>query len=383
MAQPNSEETESTERISIAAPQLGEEERNGVLSVLESGMIADGEAVRRFEHEFARTCNRRHGIATSNGTTALHTALHALDIGYGDVVVTTPFSFIASANAIRLAGAVPVFADIDPKTFTLDPAAVEKVIRDRDGDVDAILVVHLYGLAADMGRLQAIANRHDLLLVEDCAQAHGATFREEPVGSFGDAAAFSFYPTKNMTTGEGGMVVTDDDAVAERARRFIDHGRVDGYTHSELGHNFRLTNIAAAIGQAQLRKLPLFNAARRRNADWLSAELADVDGITTPVEPSGHRHVYHQYTIRVDDRDTLRTALDDAGIDSAVYYPIPIHRQDAYEGYDADCPVVDAAAADVLSLPVHPGLSRDDVERIAATIREHQQPSTEVQSADD
>ena len=377
------EESEQPERIHIAAPDIGEEERNGVLSVMDSGMLADGEAVRRFESEFAGMCERRHGIATTNGTTALHAALHALGIGYGDVVVTTPFSFIASANAIRLAGAIPVFADIDPETYTLDPASVEKVIRDRDGDVDAILAVHLYGLPADVSRLQAIAKRHDLLLVEDCAQAHGATYREKPVGSFGDAAAFSFYPTKNMTTGEGGMVVTDDDGVAERARRFIDHGRVDGYTHSEVGHNFRLTNVAAAIGQAQLRKLPLFNEARRRNAEWLTAGLIDVDGITTPVEPSGRRHVYHQYTIRVDDRDTLQAALDEAGIDTGVYYPIPIHRQEAYDGYDAECPVADAAADEVLSLPVHPGVTRADVDRITATVREHQQRGTEVQSADD
>ena len=356
--------------IPIAEPQLDDAEKRRIETVLDDGMIADGPEVRAFEEEFADFCGTDHGVATTNGTTALHAALHAVGIGEGDRVLTSPFSFAATANAIRWVGAEPVFADVDPDTFNLDPYAVEEVLR-RDGDVDALLPVHLYGLPAAMDHLLDLADDHDLAVVEDAAQAHGATYDGQPVGSFGDAACFSFYPTKNMTTGEGGMITTDRADVAERAARFIDHGQDGRYNHVEVGHNFRLTSIAAAMGRAQLEKLPEFTRARRENARQLSDALADAD-VVVPSEPEGCRHVYHQYTIRTDDRDGLADHLAEHGVGSKVYYPTPIHEQPAYRNLEASAPVAERLAGKVLSLPVHPGVSESDVGTIAEAIYDHE-----------
>ena len=352
--------------IPIADPQIGETEREGVRRVLDSGQLADGEEVRRFEEEFADFCGAGHGVATTNGTTALHAAFEALGIGEGDAVVTTPFSFVASANSIRHAGAEPVFADVHPATLTLDPREVERVVRERD-DVAAVLAVHLYGLPAEMGHLRDVADEHDLALVEDAAQAHGAEYDGTHVGSLGDAACFSFYPTKNMTTGEGGMVTTDRADVAERVARFADHGRTSGYEHAEVGHNFRMTSLCAAIGRAQLPKLPDYTLARRGHAAYLTDRLSDA-GVITPHEPPGTRHVYHQYTVRHDDRDGLSEHLEDAGVGTGVYYPTPIHRQPAYADVEVDCPVAERAAEQVLSLPVHPALSTDDLRTVCEAV---------------
>ena len=353
--------------IPIANPQLGDREKARIGEVIDSGQLADGPEVRAFEDEFADFCGATHGIATTNGTTALHTAVEALGLGPGDRVVTTPFSMIASANSIRLAGAEPVFADIDPETFNLDPDAVERIVREQD--VDAILPVHLFGLPADMPRLRAIADEHDLLVIEDAAQAHGAAIDDERVGTFGDVACFSFYPTKNMTTGEGGMVLTDDPDVAARARSFINHGRTaDGaaYEHTRLGQNYRMTSLLAAIGRVQIGDLPEHNEARRANAARLTAELPE--WVDTPVEPAGRRHVYHQYTIRTDDRDALADHLEARGVGTGVYYPVPIHEQPVYDDVDPDVPVAERAAREVLSLPVHPALSSADVDEIVAAV---------------
>jgi perosamine synthetase len=355
--------------IPIADPPLGEAEADAVRSVIEDGMVADGPTVRRFESAFAEFCGAGHAVATANGTTALHAALEALDIGAGDRVVTTPFSFVASANAIRLAGATPVFADIDPDTYTLDPAAARRAVR--DADADAMLVVHLYGLPAAMAELRDVADEEDVLLVEDAAQAHGARFRGEHVGTLGDAAAFSFYPTKNMTTGEGGMVVTDREAVARRAASYVNHGRTEagGYDHERVGHNYRMTSIAAAIGQVQLERLPEWVETRRANARRLSDALAPVPGVKTPAEPSSHRHAFNQYTVRYPAREPLREHLENEGVGTAVYYPTPIHRLEAYREFDVDAPEADRAASEVLSLPVHPGVDADDVSHIVDAIR--------------
>ncbi|WP_256687764.1 DegT/DnrJ/EryC1/StrS family aminotransferase [Halococcus qingdaonensis] len=353
--------------IPIADPELGEREKERVVDVLDSGQFADGPEVRAFEEEFADFCGAAYGVATTNGTTALHTAVEALGLGPGDTVVTTPFSMIASANAIRLAGAEPVFADIDPKTYTIDPHAVEEIVRERD--VDAIMPVHLYGLPAAMGRLEEIADEHDLLVIEDAAQAHGAEFDGERVGSFGDAACFSFYPTKNMTTGEGGMVLTDDADVAERAASFVNHGRDpdgDSYEHNTVGQNYRMTSVLAAIGRVQLDRLPEYNETRRANAERLTDELPDA--LDTPVEPDGRRHVYHQYTVRSEHRDALEAALDAADIGSGIYYPIPIHEQPAYSDVERSLPVAERASREVLSLPVHPNLSPSDLTDIVNAI---------------
>ncbi len=355
--------------ISLADPRFEAEEIDAVRAVLEDGMVADGPEVRRFESEFSAYCGVDHAVGTSNGTTALHAALEALGIGDGDRVVTTPFSFVASANAIRLAGATPVFADIDPLTYNLDPTAAERAVRETDAD--AILVVHLYGLPAEMDAFRDIAADEDVFLIEDAAQAHGATYRGESVGTFGDAAAFSFYPTKNMTTGEGGMILTDDSGVAERAASYVNHGRGgdDAYAHTRLGTNYRMTSIAAAIGRVQLERLPEWVNRRRSNARRLSTALDRVPGIDAPVEPDGVRHAYHQYTVRCTDRERLRDRLAQAGVKSGVYYPTTIPELEAYDGFDVDTPVAERAADEVLSLPVHPGLSESDVDTIIESLR--------------
>lgn len=353
--------------IPIADPKLGDREKARIEKVIDTGQLADGPEVRKFEDEFADCCGASHGVATTNGTTALHTAIEALGLGEGDRVLTTPFSMIASANAVRLAGAEPVFADIDPHTFNLDPDSAEEVVNERD--VDAILPVHLFGLPADMHRFEEIAEANDLLLIEDAAQAHGAEIDGRRVGSFGDAACFSFYPTKNMTTGEGGMVVTDDQEVADRAASFVNHGRSTtggSYEHVRLGTNYRMTSVLAAIGRIQLGGLPEHNATRRENAERFTADLPD--WVRTPTEPTGRKHVYHQYTIRLENRDALSDHLEAAGIGTGIYYPTPIHRQPVYGGSNGDFPEAERAAREVLSLPIHPNLSSSDLTDIVNAV---------------
>ena len=350
--------------IHSANPSLGAEEKRRVEEVIDSGMLAEGEIVREFQSEFADYCGVDRGIATTNGTAALHAALVGLGIGAGDRVLTTPFSFIATANAVRLAGAEVDFVDVDPRTYNLDPDALEARLRDGER-VDAVIAVHLYGLPANVERLGELADEYDFRLLEDAAQAHGARYDGRRVGGFGDAACFSFYPTKNMTTGEGGMILTDDETVAERARRFVDHGRTSGYEHASVGHNFRMTNLEAAIGRVQLDRLPEFTAARRRNAAELTERLSGVPDVVTPVEPDGYEHVYHQYTVRTPNRDALREHLSNHDIGTGVYYPIPIHHQPAYEDVSGSYPVAEACAEEVLSLPVHPELDESDLDSIA------------------
>jgi perosamine synthetase len=366
--------------IPIADPDVGDVERERVLDVLADGQLADGPVVRKFEDEFADYCDADHAVATTNGTTALHAAFEALGVSDGDAVVTTPFSFVATANAIRHAGGEPVFADVDPATLNLDPDAVADVVARRD-DVVAILAVHLYGTPAEMRHLRDIADDHGLALVEDAAQAHGATYRGDTVGSLADAACFSFYPTKNMTAGEGGMVTTEHAALAERVRRFADHGRTGGYAHSEVGHNFRMTSLCAAIGRAQLARLPDFNGARRANAAYLTDRLADAP-VETPVEPAHAESVYHQYTVRSDHRERLRSHLADRGVQTGVYYPVPIHLQEAYSEVTASLPVAERAADRVLSLPVHPGLDEADLDQIAAAVESFDSASADTGAAE-
>lgn len=356
--------------IPIANPEMGTDEQQRVQTVLESGMLADGPVVREFEDEFADYCGAEHAVATSNGTTALHAAFEALELGEGDRVVTTPFSFIASANAVRLAGAEVVFADIDPETYNLDPDAVREQFEAHDGQIDAILAVHLYGLPADLPALREIADEYNAYLVEDAAQAHGATVDDERVGSIGDAACFSFYPTKNMTTGEGGMITTDDAEIADRASRFVNHGRTDSYAHVEVGHNFRMTSIAGAIGRAQLERLSGYVEARRENAAALTEGLSETE-LVTPTVPDGRTHVYHQYTIRAEDREALQKHLTKHDVGYGVYYPTPIHEQPAYDDVDVSAPVAERAAREVLSLPVHPALSEIDVQQIIDVIQDY------------
>ncbi|KAB7514661.1 aminotransferase class I/II-fold pyridoxal phosphate-dependent enzyme [Halosegnis rubeus] len=355
--------------IPIADPDLGTVEIENVSDVIESGMIADGPRVRDFEREFADYCGASQAVATSNGTTALHAAIEALGLGPGDRVVTTPFSFISSSNTIRLAGAEPVFADISRESFNLDPDSVRKIAEEQD--VDAILAVHLYGLPCNMEALSSIAADHDLHLIEDCAQAHGATYNGQRVGSFGDVGCFSFYPTKNMTTGEGGMVTTDSEAVADRVASFVNHGRPPegGYEHVRLGHNFRMTSIAAAIGNEQLRKLPEYLAQRRATAERFSDEI-EVEGVRTPVIPDNQTHAYHQYTLLTDAREALIEHLHKNDVGAKVYYPTCIHQQPAYSEFTPTVPVAEQVAEEVVSIPVHPGLSSEEISQIITAVNE-------------
>jgi len=352
--------------IHIADPQVSADAKAAVADVLDSGMLADGEVVREFEREFADYVGVDHAVATSSGTSALHAMLEAAGIGEGDVVLTTPFSFIASANAVQHAGADVAFADVRPDTFNLDPEAVREVLAERD-DVTALMPVHLYGLPADVDAFREIAREYDLHLFEDAAQAHGAEYDGEHVGSLGDAGAFSFYPTKNMTTAEGGIVTTDDDHLAERARRLVDHGRTEGYEHAEIGYNYRMTNVTAAIGREQLQRLPAWVRARRENAAALTDGLSATD-VVTPTTPDGRTHAFHQYTVRTDRRERLTSELDSMGVGYGVYYPIPIPDQPAYDR-PVSCPRAERLGDRVLSLPVHPGVAEGDVERIVEAVR--------------
>ncbi len=346
--------------IPIAVPLLGEEEKQAILRVIDSRQLAQGAQVEAFETAFADFCGAKHAIATSSGTTALHTALLAHGIGPGDEVITSPFTFIASANAVLFCGAKPVFVDIDEHTYNIDPCLIEAAITPR---TKAVLPVHIFGYPSDMAAVMEIAARYGLVVVEDACQAHGASVEGRKVGTFG-TGCFSFYPTKNITTAEGGIVTTNDDQIADRARLIRNHGQRQRYYHEAIGYNFRMTEIQAAIGVVQLRKLEQFTATRRANAAYLTQRL---QGVRTPHEAPGYRHVYHQYTIRVgNDRDRLAKHLRERGIATGIYYPLPVHRQVAYQrlGYSDDLPVAERACAEVLSLPVHPALTSEDLDDI-------------------
>ena len=350
--------------IRIAMPLVAEEEKNAVLAVLESGNLAQGARVAEFEQAFAEYIGVKHVIAVNSGTAALHAALVAHDIGPGDEVITSPFTFIASANSILFTGAKPVFADIDPATYNLDPVKVAEKITSK---TRAIMPVHLYGQACDMDAFGELARKHNLVIIEDACQAHGAAFRGQKVGTFG-TGCFSFYPTKNMTTAEGGAITTDDDEIAERARMIRSHGSRERYHHEILGYNYRMTDLQAAIGSAQLQKLETWNSIRIENARYLSDRLPHT---MTPYTAPGRRHVFHQYTIRVQgDRDAARAKLLKAGIETAIHYPVPAHCQPVYTklGYHDELPESERASAQVLSLPVHPSLAKSDLEQIAQAV---------------
>jgi dTDP-4-amino-4,6-dideoxygalactose transaminase len=352
--------------IPIAKPYIGEEEKRLVLEVLESGMLAQGPKVAALEEEFAKLCGVKHAIATTSGTTALHTALLAHDIGEGDEVITTPFTFISSANSILFTGAKPVFVDIEEETFNINPDLIEAAITSK---TKAILPVHLYGHMCDIEAIMDIADRHSLIVIEDACQAIGATYKGKPAGSFG-TGVFSLYATKNVMSGEGGMITTNSDEIAEKCRLIRNHGMRVRYYHDMLGYNYRMSDLHAAIGLAQIRRIDEFLQKRRENAKFLTE---NIESVITPKVKAGYEHVWHQYTIRVDgnrDRDAAVKKLNDAGIGTGIFYPVPAHQQ----GYmrdivgDISLPVSEKMAKQVISLPVHPQVSKDDLKKIVSEV---------------
>jgi perosamine synthetase len=350
--------------IPISRPQIGEEEERAVLEVLHSGQLAQGPRVREFEEAFAAFCGTKYAVAVSSGTTALLTSLLAHRIGLGHEVITSPFTFIASANSILFTGARPVFVDIDEESYNIDPDFVERRITER---TRAIMPVHLYGYPCDMESITEIADAHELVVIEDACQAHGAAIRGKKVGSFG-TGCFSFYPSKNMTTAEGGMITTDDEQMAEQARLIRNHGQSQLYFHEALGYNFRMTELQAALGEVQLRKLPQWNEQRRQNAAYLSTRLKNV---ITPKVREGYDHVFHQYTVRIpQDRDGALQRLNERGIGARVYYPLPVHQQPLYLklGFEESLPEAEQASREVLSLPVHPSLSAEELDKIVSEV---------------
>jgi dTDP-4-amino-4,6-dideoxygalactose transaminase len=354
-------------QIPIAKPLIGQEEKKAVLAVLESVHLTQGEVTKEFESTFAEFCGARHAVATSSGTSALHVALLAHGVGPGDEVITSPFTFIASANSILFCGARPVFVDIEADTFNLDPDKIEAAITPR---TKAILPVHLYGNPADMRSIEEIADRQRLEVIEDAAQAHGASISGEVVGGK-NTTCFSFYPTKNMTSGEGGMVTTNNDGIADHLRLLRAHGAPARYHHTVLGYNFRMTDIQAAIGLAQLAKLSKWNEQRRSNAAHLTSLLKQ--HVVTPTSRRDAAHVYHQYTIRVPNgRRDFVERLAQRGIGTGVHYSCPVYRQPFYRelGYTEMLPVSERACAEVLSLPVHPSLNAGEIAYIADSVRE-------------
>lgn len=349
--------------ISIAKPIVGLAERRAVDKVLRSGAMAQGAKVLAFEGKFSELVSGRSCIATNSGTSALHIICLALGIGPGDEVIVPSFTFAATANSVALTGATPVFADIDPEYFTLDPKAVESAITSR---TKAIMPVHLYGHPANMTELKAIAAKHELFLIEDAAQAHLATWEDTPVGALGDAAAFSFYPTKNMTTGEGGMITTSGLETERLSRLFRNQGMAIRYQNEVVGLNNRMTEIEAAIGLVQIKKVNRWTAKRQSNANFLSKHLTEV---LTPKIASEATHVFHQYTIKVEghNRDEFAAELKRRGVGCDVYYPVPIHRLPSFDTR-AELPVTEHIKDVCLSLPVHPSLTKSDLIRIVKTV---------------
>ena len=351
--------------IPAAKPSIGREERRAVRRVLKSGMLAQGPEVAAFENEFSKLINSKHCIAVNSGTSALHLALLAAEIRTGDEVIVPSFSFAATANVVALTGATPVFADIDENTFNLDPLSVESLISSK---TRAVMPVHLYGQPAQIDELTKICAKYGLILLEDAAQAVGASFDGQPVGTFGIVGSFSFYPTKNMTSGEGGMAATNDPEIARTIKLLRNQGMEKRYANEIVGFNNRMTDIHAAIGRVQLNKLNGWTIARQKNAAFLNANLRNV---ITPLVINKAVHVWHQYTIRITDqnRDNFSEQLKKRGVGSGVYYPTPIHKLPSFS-QATDLPATNRVSQQCLSLPVHPSLTQRDLEKIVQSVNE-------------
>jgi perosamine synthetase len=346
--------------IRLAEPQIGADEEAAVLHVLRSGQLTQGPEVEAFEEEFAGSLGAGlHAIAVNSGTSALHLVMAAMGFGPGDEVIVPSFTFAATANAVAFTGATPVFVDIDPTTFNIDPGAVEAAITPR---TVAVMPVHLYGLPANLDLLSGICVRHSVALIEDAAQAHMATWSDRAAGTWGAAGTFSFYPTKNMTAAEGGMVLTPDESLARGIRLLRNQGQEVRYFNEVVGLNNRMSELHAAIGRVQLRKLPSWTLLRQSNAATLSLRL---NGVIVPKVPTEASHVYHQFTVRVPDgqRDNFVEHMTSCGVSTSVYYPTPVHKLPSFN-LALSLPHTETATHEVVSLPVHPGLTESDLDTI-------------------
>jgi len=361
--------------IPINAPQIGQEEIKAVVKVLKSGVITHGlgagPMVTEFEKAFTKFVKAKHAIAVNTGTAALHLAIAASDIKRRDEVILPSFTFVATGEVVAMTGAKPVFVDIDLETYNISPKKIEKAITKK---TKAIMSVDLYGLPADMQPIREIADKHGLIIIEDAAQAHGASYKKKPPGAFADAACWSFYASKNMTTGEGGMVTTNNNELAEKMRFMRSHGEKEKYKSLMLGHNYHMPEIQAAIGCVQLRKLPKFSAKRRENARRLTAKLRKAKRLQLPKEPKSYKHSWYLYTIRLkgtkrEKRDKIVGVLRQKGIGTEAYYATPIHLMPYYMKIGRyRLPETEKAAKQVLSLPVHPGVTAKQIDFIGETI---------------
>ncbi len=361
--------------IPINAPQIGEKEIEAVVKVLKSGVLTHGlgagPMVKKFEEEFAKFVEAKHAIAVNSGTAALHMAVVAASVKRGDEVILPSFTFVATAETVVLAGAKPVFVDINPETFNISPAEVEKAITKL---TKAIIAVDLYGMPADLKPIREIADKHGLKVIEDAAQAHGAVYNGKPVGAYADVACWSFYASKNMTTGEGGMVTTNDNELAEKLRLIRCHGEQQKYMSTIIGHNYRMPEIEAAIGLVQLERLPGFLAGRRENAERLTKKLCRAKNLHLPKEQPNCRSSWYLYTVRLKGanrakRDAVVEQLRGKGIGAEVYYPWPIHLMPPYCRFKRLKPTeTEKASEQVFSLPVHPGVKTEQADFIAETV---------------
>lgn len=355
------------QRIPLSQPVIARQDRDAAKKVLSSGILSQGQNVESFENEFAKTCGSKHAVATSSGTTALHIALLAHSIGKGDEVITTPFTFIATIHAIIYVGATPVFVDIEEDTFNLNPQQIASVLSRR---TKAILPVHLFGHPCQMEEITKIADAHKLIVIEDAAQALGASYNNTKVGST-NTACFSFYATKNITTGEGGMITTNDNHIARQCRLLRNHGMKKKYDYQLVGYNYRLTEIAAAIGLQQLKRLHQFNNQRKKNAAYYDSHIRSAQ---IPSTRPGCVHAWHQYTIRFSSKKKRTAAartLDRHGIGTGIFYDPPLHRYSHLQEYSTRSPDLSIAtqlAKQVLSLPIHPSLRMQDLQRIMKVI---------------
>jgi dTDP-4-amino-4,6-dideoxygalactose transaminase len=352
--------------IPIAKPLIGEEEKTAVMQVLNSGMLACGPKTQEFEKKFAEYVGSKYAIATTSGTTALHLGLLSMGFSRGDEVILPAFSFIATANVVLFCNAKPVFCDVDSKTFNIKPEEIEKLITKK---TKAIMPVHLYGQAVDIQPIKEIAEKHNLFVIGDACQAHGATYKGKMIGSFFDVECFSFYPTKNMTAGEGGIVTTNNEELSEFMFSIRNHGREKtkwGYEHSRLGYNYRMTDICAAIGLEQLKKLPDSLIKRKKNANFYDETLK---GVKTPYVLDGVNHAYHQYTIKCNKRDLLLDELKKKEIGYGIYYPKPLHYYPHLEKFGHNnLKISEKLVNEVVSIPVHPALKKEEIEKVVKVI---------------